>query len=163
MMTEQQWLSCRELLEMVLFLNDRVSPRKRRLFACACCRFLWDKLPSECSQRGVEVGDRFADGMATSEEREHAQEAIQILKEEAVVAQEFERAAALCDTEYPVSRQLKGCRWYSDVLKGDHECDLLRDIIGNPFRSVTLDPSWLTWNRGTIPQLAQAIYDTRGL
>jgi hypothetical protein len=38
---------------------------------------------------------------------------------------------------------------------------LLRDIFGNPFRPVALDPAWLTWKGGTIPQLAQAIYDGR--
>ncbi|HTU88816.1 MAG TPA: hypothetical protein VMF69_01855 [Gemmataceae bacterium] len=33
--------------------------------------------------------------------------------------------------------------------------------FGNPFRSVTIDPAWLTWNDATIPKLAQAIYDER--
>jgi hypothetical protein len=35
---------------------------------------------------------------------------------------------------------------------------LLRDILGNPFRSLTLDPSWLTTH---VIALAQAIYDDR--
>ena len=34
---------------------------------------------------------------------------------------------------------------------------ILRDL-GNPFRPVTLDPSWLT---PTVRQLAQAVYDER--
>jgi hypothetical protein len=39
---------------------------------------------------------------------------------------------------------------------------LLRDIFGpRPFRPVTLDPTWLAWNGGTIPKLAQAIYEGR--
>jgi hypothetical protein len=33
----------------------------------------------------------------------------------------------------------------------------VRDVFGNPFRSVRLAPSWLTWNNGTIPKLARAI------
>lgn len=36
--------------------------------------------------------------------------------------------------------------------------DLLRDIFGNPFRPVTLDPAWRTTN---VVALAQAIYDER--
>lgn len=40
-------------------------------------------------------------------------------------------------------------------------CHLLRDIFGNPFRPVTIDPAWLTWNCGTVVHLAQAIYDER--
>jgi hypothetical protein len=38
---------------------------------------------------------------------------------------------------------------------------LLRDIFGNPFRPVTVDPSWLAWNNGTVVKLAQGIYDER--
>jgi len=38
---------------------------------------------------------------------------------------------------------------------------ILRDILGNPFRPVSLGPAWLTWNDGTVPTLAQAIYDDR--
>jgi len=34
----------------------------------------------------------------------------------------------------------------------------LRDIFGNPFRSVCLDAAWIT---RTVTQLAQAIYDER--
>ncbi len=53
---------------------------------------------------------------------------------------------------------------------------LLREIVGNPFRPVKLreevpsrwpntsyvfEPSWLTWKNGTVPRIAQAIYDER--
>src|SRR5262249_20605230 len=40
-------------------------------------------------------------------------------------------------------------------------CDLLREIFGNPFRPASIDPTVLKWNSGTIPKLAQAIYDER--
>ncbi|MBL8795184.1 MAG: hypothetical protein JNM56_14865 [Planctomycetia bacterium] len=35
---------------------------------------------------------------------------------------------------------------------------LLRDILGNPFRPVTVDPTWRT---STVVSLAQGIYDER--
>jgi hypothetical protein len=38
---------------------------------------------------------------------------------------------------------------------------LLRDIVGNPFRPVALNCSWLGWNDGTVPRIAQGIYDER--
>jgi hypothetical protein len=38
---------------------------------------------------------------------------------------------------------------------------LLRDVVGNPFRPVTLDPAWLTWNGGTVPRIAEGIYEKR--
>jgi hypothetical protein len=36
---------------------------------------------------------------------------------------------------------------------------VLRCLFGNPFRPVALDPAWRAWRDGTIPKLAQAIYD----
>jgi hypothetical protein len=41
------------------------------------------------------------------------------------------------------------------------QCDLLRDIFGDPFSSSSVDAVWLTWNGGTVPKLAQVIYDIR--
>jgi hypothetical protein len=37
----------------------------------------------------------------------------------------------------------------------------LRDLFGNPFRPVPVDPAWLAWERGTIPKLAEEIYEER--
>jgi hypothetical protein len=42
-------------------------------------------------------------------------------------------------------------------------CTLLRDVIGNPFRPIFLDPAWLAWNNSTIPRLAGAAYAERQL
>jgi hypothetical protein len=39
----------------------------------------------------------------------------------------------------------------------------IHDIIGNPFRPVTSDPAWFTWQDGTIPKLAQSNYEERAL
>lgn len=39
--------------------------------------------------------------------------------------------------------------------------NLLRDIFGNSFRPLVLDPSWLTWQDGTVIKLAQGIYEER--
>jgi hypothetical protein len=38
------------------------------------------------------------------------------------------------------------------------QCNILRDIFGNPFRRVTLDPRWLT---STVIDLARTIYEER--
>lgn len=34
-------------------------------------------------------------------------------------------------------------------------------VFGNPFRPVMVDPAWLAWNDGTVPQMARAIYEDR--
>jgi hypothetical protein len=41
---------------------------------------------------------------------------------------------------------------------GAHQCALLRDVFGNPFREATVDPSWLT---PEVMSCAQAIYANR--
>lgn len=41
------------------------------------------------------------------------------------------------------------------------QADLLRDLFGNPFRPVTIDPAWLQANDGTVAKLVQVIYEER--
>jgi hypothetical protein len=38
-------------------------------------------------------------------------------------------------------------------------CRVLREVFGNPFQPVAVNPDWLTWRDGTVPKLAQGIYD----
>jgi len=38
---------------------------------------------------------------------------------------------------------------------------VLREIVGNPYRPVQLDPFWLAWNDGCVPNLARAMLDDR--
>src|SRR5262249_4100231 len=67
-MTEAEWLGNTDLNSMIEFLGDRVSPRKLRLFACACCRRVWDLLHEPASRQAVVVAELYADGLATREE-----------------------------------------------------------------------------------------------
>jgi hypothetical protein len=61
-------------------------------------------------------------------------------------------------------------QWESRLRQGNEDAwwterseqtELIRCLFGNPFRSPFLDNAWLTWNGGTIPKLAQVIYDNR--
>ncbi len=88
-MTETDWLTCSDparLAEAVLRWGDpcrtchdsgrrtcpschggcvlrRVTPRKLRLLACACCRAVWDHLGGP-DQAVIELAERFAEGRA---------------------------------------------------------------------------------------------------
>lgn len=66
-MTEDDWLVSRDPELMLDFLGDRASIRKRRLFACGCCRRIWHLLSYESSRTALEVIEQDVDGLLDSE------------------------------------------------------------------------------------------------
>jgi hypothetical protein len=61
-MTEEEWLTCSNPTLMLEWLRGRVSERKARLHACACCR---RRMRPDLDRRGwqaVEVAERYAEG-----------------------------------------------------------------------------------------------------
>jgi len=73
-MTEQEWLACTDPRPMLEHLSRRKKrgkglERRLTLFGCACCRRIWPLIPTEPCRRAVDVAERYADGLATSEER----------------------------------------------------------------------------------------------
>jgi hypothetical protein len=83
-MTEGEWLFCVDPAPMLRFVGGRVSERKLRLFACACCRRLWSLLADGRSRAAVEAAERYADGECSDERLFRA----------AAAAEEVEGAAA---------------------------------------------------------------------
>jgi hypothetical protein len=69
-MSEADWNSSTDPSPMLVFLQDscKLSERKARLFAAACCRRVWHFLIDERSRRAVEVYEAFADGAASREQ-----------------------------------------------------------------------------------------------
>ncbi|HJZ56599.1 MAG TPA: hypothetical protein VKE74_16655 [Gemmataceae bacterium] len=235
-MTEAEWLAGDDAKWMLKFLGDQATDRKLRLYACACCRRVWDSLFPECRD-AVAVAERFADGTATDVERNRAFEALTIagggmwLPVQTGYCSAFISGldsgtiavalAVMLDTEFlcdrmdgraiagrgsgaapgNVGRTALSCEsaarlgaflavraraarrgfigqvWRGlvrpalRVVEGDwpwgrprseeyereyaQQQALLRDIFGNPFRPVTLDPRWLT---SDVVALAQDIY-----
>ena len=48
------------------------NDRKLRLFACACCRRIWDRIPEECNRSAVVAVEGFLDGRLPGPELEAA-------------------------------------------------------------------------------------------
>jgi hypothetical protein len=170
-MDEAEWQTCNDLAAMLEFLRGKASERKLRLFACACCRRIWHFLSDKRSQLAVEVGEKCADGKTTDEEQFNAYEAACAAKYDAwCVAYEngdFPAVAASYVLGHDPSAALVAS---TTVLVGDDprgrkpkemafQGNLLRDIFGNPFRPVAIDPAC----RAAVTNLATAAYEERHL
>jgi hypothetical protein len=69
--TEAEWLACQDPEALV---PPAAGNRPLRLFVCACGRQLWHLLTDARSRRAVQIGERFADGLASEDERAAAWE-----------------------------------------------------------------------------------------
>lgn len=174
-MTEAEWHTCRESSKMVEFIRLKTSDRKLRLFACACCRRIWDLLVDARSQAAVEFAELYADGgvnrVTLLEARDEARQAKQLRSHSDPVGlatsaafdatRDTGRSAAencLAEASRAVSEVDTN---HCDETELQKQADLLRDIVGNPFHPVALDPLLLAWDSGLIPKLAHGVYDDR--
>jgi hypothetical protein len=60
-MTEAEWLACEDPEPMLWFVEQRASDRKLRLFACSCCRRVWELLVDPATRAAVEFSENHAD------------------------------------------------------------------------------------------------------
>jgi hypothetical protein len=67
-MSEETWHESGDVRAMFNVAAYRLDERKRRLFAGACCRRVWELLPDIRSRRAVEAIEQFADGHFTREQ-----------------------------------------------------------------------------------------------
>ena len=79
---------------MVVVPSEAATARKIRLFACAGCRDVLGDVPADNPLSAiVETGERYADRLASDDERQAAWETAQQILARAVAEQEFEKAA----------------------------------------------------------------------
>jgi hypothetical protein len=166
-MTEAQWLNGeepRQLLEHVEVhqhaARTRSGRRKLRLFACACCRRIWHLLPGEPHRRCVELSERFADGQIDKDEFQRQADAVRSQLFAGSWVSDAVRAA-LEERPQDATWAPLFAAWAAGTgpNRDDEraQCDLVRELFGNPFRPVAVDPAWLTWNRGLVVDLARSI------
>jgi hypothetical protein len=160
-MTEQQWLAGSDLGEMLHHLRDSASDRKLRLFACACCRRVWHLLTDPRSQQAVTLSEAFADGQADRVSlRTACQRAFEAVTR-GRLASSAEGAAQACAEEYlAYPAMAAGILRRLAPDEGEAFPGMLRCVFGNPFRAVSLDPTWRT---RSVAALAQTAYEERAL
>lgn len=185
-MTEKEWLESKNLpLQMLKLLQVSPSVRKSALFMTAYGRSMWQLLVDNRTKRAIEIVEQHVDGFATLEEvlasaneaceavrttlSEAAQSVSESASEIATAAESGYRVAVAFDPEFTAPfMEHTGVFARALMLASDIEAldlkrsatltNLIRDIFGNPFRPVTLDPRWLT---STVIDLARIIYDER--
>lgn len=190
-MTEPGWIAYQQpgalidyLVKQFPTLAGPAGLRKRRLFAYACCREIWDAFPNETFRRAVQCVERAADCPELESEIqswlqtvEPFVEAIPLVELRELYPDRPDEVAAHVNARPDLAvfieevsrwgiRGREAARAASAALKGGwaaggrktFECDLVRDLFGNPFRPVKIEQRLLI---PKVERIAQAIYQDR--
>ena len=175
-MTESEWFASADPDAMLKALGRRLSARKKRLIACACCRRILHLIPDARAKEAIEVSERFADGSATRTQLGAAysmawevyEEAMSVEAPEEPYADAVEAACGEKIDAAAVARDARLEDFYGEPTPQEQaftaaervaQAQLLRDLVGNPFRPTPVDKSWRS---SDVLALARGIYD-RGL
>jgi hypothetical protein len=161
-MTEREWLEGTDPQALLAWLGGRAGERTLRLFACACVRRHWHRLPDDRSRHAVELAERYADGQATLDELNAAWSAAgEAFDDSPGFAEEAAWGCADVVNQFHTAWELilLGLRDEGAATEDERraQSDLLRDLIGNPFRPASVGP-YLAWNEGLVVKLAQGIH-----
>jgi len=180
-MIESEWLACADPQAMLRHLGCKAGDRKRRLFACACCRRAWHLLVDPRIRTAVETAERYADKGATETELENASDCAEVVYRSRnqtpaghaaahAVVSTTAGSLDLSHTALLAAQAIVNPRNIAEPSESERasfdveyaaQTSVLRDLVGNPFRPVTVDASWIRWHDGAVPKLAQIMYDGR--
>jgi hypothetical protein len=176
-MTEEQWFACVDPDEIFRWEGLRLTDRSLRLFACACCREVWRLLLDDNSRQAVIASERFADKKCAVEELDKAAlRAMKVEHEHGLGAAASAAAAACAAARRDSANAADGAaicsaRAQMELADKDNDgawaamrrvqCDILRDIVGNPFSGSCYAPTLPEWNNSVIAKLAKGMYEQR--
>ncbi|MDY3560909.1 hypothetical protein R5W23_002158 [Gemmata sp. JC673] len=156
--------------------------RQARLFAVACCRHVERLLIDARSRAALDAVERYVDGRLTKKRLEQAaRDAGQVTWElDGPPDGRYQATSAACSAAADISDHFTDAEEvaretasaagaaarFSDESENAHQraeeaedayqADLIRDIFGNPFRPMVLNPAWRT---SDALALARGIYD----
>ena len=173
-MTDNEWYLCGTKEPMLRYLRDRglLSNRKQVLLACASIG------PAFSQEPYYQLAARFVDGLATTADLDAAQAALQreadddpnfwdrchtTHADEVFLRQNLLKIA--CGKESILEIDTGGLSsnpFSPSEFSEPQACVgvvLLHELFGNPFRTVTLNPEWLSRNKNAGLNLAKRIYE----
>jgi hypothetical protein len=175
-MTESEWLACRNPDDLYFdrFYSNPKPMRKLRLFACGCCRLIWEHIRDPRSRAAVEAAELYADELITDEALNNPFDAAEEASDEieARIPKPIDQGASMAakltiqapsDVAHPVAWVLAHAQAeevFTESLKRNLAtlADVFRDVFGNPFRMPHFNNSWLA---PEVQALARLIYDTK--
>jgi hypothetical protein len=167
--TEPEWLTCEDPHAMLEFIRLRheMTARRWRLFAIACCHRLRSLELARVSLDALTVAENHVEGTA---DENQLSEAYDLAYDLAGAYQHGSGppvtsgwvALALCYAAHRDESADDVAHFARRALASESEALLqtsfLRDIFGNPFRSVMFSPNWRT---DTVVALALEMYESR--
>jgi len=148
---EEEWTVCTDPLGMLRQVHECATPRKIRLFVCACVRQTFPLLDDYRSRKAVEIAERHADGQATDAE-------LRVIYSAVCEAGQEPRTPQLHAATWATSPDIWAATFNTRLLTARHtepdlQCRLLRELFGpSVHRPPGLRPAWLSWNDGNGAQ-----------
>ncbi len=179
-MTEAEWLTGTDCRAMMRALRGRACDRKLRLFACACWQRLRHLLQDGHLRWFLGLLEPHADGLVPPQELWAARQAAWVAFQsrlpvqptpetrEELTARRLRRWGAHEDS-WTAAAEAARTAWgvaarigeWAVAAERKFQCDLLREVFGNPFCRPAVDPAWLAWEGGTVSRLAGSVYEGR--
>ncbi len=156
-MIEAEWRACEDPQLMIdELLRRQTTERKLRLLAIARGRFAWDKglFRDARLEQAVLLGERYVEGLASGDEMRATSELLDRAWIELIRPGNLNHRsarAALCCIRMD-RKEIANVGYFGAQI------EFLRDIFGNPFRSVAFSSNWRT---STASLMAAQMYESR--
>jgi pSer/pThr/pTyr-binding forkhead associated (FHA) protein len=166
-MTEAQWLAETNPERLLEEMRRRFGTRKLQLFGLGCCRLVPHLEESSACRDALNVLRQCADNLTLVEGRELQAALLRLRGLGRYIAHFFlpemdvdwgnlstghEPLIEVGTERWEIYLPLEHCLSYN-------QCDLIRELSGNPYRPTVLDPFWGHWNDGCVGKMARLIYN----